>query len=163
VIGVFVIHVSGGEKLRTLARAVRLISDDHRIIKNLRRRITEDVKPIAKEIRASAVERLPEKGGLGAWVADAKITTRVDTAGSDAGVFVRIGRNSEEKQSDIAAIDAGGVRHPLWGNRKHWYPQVVKPGFASSVLEGPLTDRVRESVLAAIDDAIAEVVHTHGL
>jgi hypothetical protein len=55
------------------------------------------------------------------------------------------------KQSDLAAIDKGRVRHPVFGNRKVWVVQQVRPGFFSRPTDAA-AERVRHEVFAVIDD-----------
>lgn len=58
---------------------------------------------------------------------------------------------------DLASLDKGRLRHPLYGNRGHWYVQAVKPGFWTDAMEGEATDTVRAAAIQAIDDVVAKL------
>jgi hypothetical protein len=53
---------------------------------------------------------------------------------------------------DLNALDSGTFRHPLFGNKKHWYPQSVPPGWWSN----PMTAGV-PAVQAKITESINSV------
>lgn len=55
-------------------------------------------------------------------------------------------------QVDLKRIDAGNLRHPVYGNRGAWVSQRVRPGFWSKTLEDKAPDKVREALLEVLDD-----------
>ena len=57
-------------------------------------------------------------------------------------------------EMDLRALNAGRLRHPLYGNRSHWYPQRIAPGFVDKAIERGTRD-VREEMLRALDRVIA--------
>lgn len=117
--------------IHVLIRSLREFSRDDAIVKELRKTLREPVDPVRRRIKATAVATLPRRGGLGAWVAQTKITAAVTLRGRAAGIRLRGGRNSLRKRSDIRAIDRGKVRHPSWGRRGRgqWHTQMVREGF----------------------------------
>lgn len=148
------VHVTGGERIALVAKRLRQMGTDRTIVNNMTKRIRRITRRLDEPIRKSARDTLPHKGGLGEWVAQSTITTSVRRSARTAGVQIVVGKG----QHDIAAMEAGNVRHPLWGNRKHWYPQKVEPGFGAAALKGQIADEVRQAVSDAIDDAVAEVL-----
>lgn len=85
---------------------------------------------VDRELRASAIRRLPSGGGLGAEVATARITMRRSMR-TATGVGINITAHHEY---DLKGLDQGLNVHPLFGRRTHWYPQAVRPGWWSSVI-----------------------------
>lgn len=77
-------------------------------------------------LRGSALSVLPRRGGLGALVAGSRFTTRPLTTGA---------RSTVTSRHDIAAMDRGRLRHPLFGNRGHWYQQAITPGWWTTVVK----------------------------
>lgn len=152
------VSVEGAEKLALLGKAIRKMGADRTILTNLSKRIKTMTPEIRTAIRASAVATLPHKGGLGAWVAKSRVSVSIRRGPATASVRIVTGRNSTGKRSDLADINAGSTRHMLFGNRKHWYPQTVVPGFVTNVVQGPLGDAFQAHTIAAIDDTIAQVL-----
>lgn len=119
------------------AAELRAFDGRRQIVKALRRALTRSARPAIKDVRAHAVAILPSSGGLGAWVASARIGVRVGYSGRSAGVRLRGGRKSLKDRSDLYRIDAGQVRAPTFGRRARgaWHTQQVTAGWWSDPLE----------------------------
>jgi hypothetical protein len=152
------IHVDGARKIAAIAAALRALGDDRTIINQMTKQFRKMAPPVRKEIRASAVSTLPKRGGLGAWVAKSGIRVAVTRGTNNAGIRIVVGRNSKGGRTDLSDLDRGSLRHPLWGNKAHWYPEAVKPGFATNVEHGVIFDEFRSQTGQAIDAAVEEVL-----
>lgn len=136
------IQVEGVQVFTALARALKTYGD-----KGLRSEfyagINSSTKPLIADVRTSAINRLPSKGGLGPRVAKSKITTKRRMSGKAAGV-----RISGASTYDLRSIDRGRVRHPVFGHPP-WVNQKVKPGFWTEPLQAgaPQVRRALEKVL----------------
>lgn len=150
------IRIDGGRKLAQLAADVRRLGNDRTIVNNLGKRVRKLGTPLKKAIRKSALTTLPRRGGLNKWVAAANIRVQIIRSQRTAGIRLIVGRDSVHGRSDIRRIDAGTTRHPLFGNRKHWYPQTVTPGYVTTVARGEGGDMFQAEALAAVDEAIEE-------
>jgi hypothetical protein len=73
-------------------------------------------------------------------------------------VSVRVGRNSKSGRADLKGLDAGGVRHPLYGNRKRWYTQAVAPGSISEGISEEGADALERAVEIAADRAVERIL-----
>ena len=51
---------------------------------------------------------------------------------------------------DVASLDRGRLRHPLFRNRRYWYQQAVPPGWFTKPIEDN-ADTFRDELLAAVD------------
>ena len=61
------------------------------------------------------------------------------------------------KLKKLEALDRGELRHPLYGNRKYWFSQSVRPGFWSR----PIEDRapqIRDAVAKEVGDGLHKLV-----
>jgi len=152
------VKVEGADKLALLGKAIRKMGSDRTIIKNLSKEIKSFGPPVREALKASALATLPKRGGLNKWVAASRVNVSVRRGATTAGVSIKEGRNSAGGRSDLKGIDAGMVRHPLLGNRAHWYPQRITPGFATKTLEGPVLQEFQQLTVKAIDEAISEVL-----
>jgi hypothetical protein len=105
--------------------------DKREVLLALRRGIREPLPQIRKAIRDRAIETLPHRGGLGAWVAASRVNGPVAVSGRRIRLKIKAGRNSRGGRSDIDAIDRGRVRAPTWGHRGlgAWHTEIVEPGF----------------------------------
>lgn len=140
-----------------LAAELRAFSGRRVIVQSMRRALTRAARPVTAEVRAHAEEILPHRGGLGAWVAAAKVNVRISYSARSAGIRLRGSRGSGKGKADLTGIDAGSVRHPSWGRRSagSWHAQAVPAGWWSKPLEHQ--DGFREQVDAAVDSALNEI------
>ena len=144
------------DSISALARHLRGFDADATVAKALRREIERGVPAVRALIKANALVVLPSSGGLNAWVAAGRITSRVVLSGRTVRVTLRMGRsNITGKASDFRAIDRGRVRHPSWGRRfaGQWHYQGVPPDFFTA----PARDAGQwaTSIDTAIDTALA--------
>lgn len=141
------IRVTGAEKLAVLAGELRAAGEEG---KGFRRQLLAQIRvaaaPAAEAVKASAESTLPHGGGLNDWVAGSKFAVRNRLTGRNVGVRI-VGTKGDH---DLEAIDAGRVRHPVWGRWVKGVPtQAVEPGFFTKPLEKS-EPRVTFAVLSAI-------------
>lgn len=75
------------EEFRRLGAAVK--GADAALRKELFKAVAEAVKPVKAELPRSARTVLPSSGGLGEWVAGAKITVRQAYSGRNPGITIK--------------------------------------------------------------------------
>ena len=61
------------------------------------------------------------------------------------------------KSMDLDALDRGRFRKPLFGDKRHWYPQRTKPGWWSKSLEKAATTRVRREIVSALERTLNDI------
>jgi hypothetical protein len=145
-----VVRVTGADDLERLGRQLKDIGDKE-LRRDLLRGIQRATRPLKDDIKDSARRNLPRRGGLNEWVANqGKVSTRTSTAGRNVGVRVV----ADKKGSDLAAINRGRLRHPVFGNRKVWVTQLVPPGWFDQGTEDGAVRTQRE--LVEVFDDIAE-------
>ena len=74
-------------EFRRLGAAVK--GADAALRKELFKAVSEAVKPVKAELPRSARTVLPSSGGLGEWVAGAKITVRQAYSGRNPGITIK--------------------------------------------------------------------------
>lgn len=89
---------------------------------------------------------LPNRGGLNEWIAGAKfsVSTR---SGKDPAIRLSV----QKRGHDLAALNRGRLRHPLYGNRRHWYLQQIRAGWFGEAMTG-LAPGVRRDLVDVMDD-----------
>lgn len=114
-------------------------------------------KPIREAIIKKARQELPSSGGLNERVATSKITAKAVPSRRGRAPSIRfMAEERSNKPIDVYALNVGKLRHPLFGNRRHWYQQRVKPGwFTQPILDGEET--FAKELGKAIDDVERQI------
>lgn len=93
------------------------------------------VSQLQTKLKGSALSTLPRRGGLNRAVAfDLRFSTR--PLGNGARLEAR-------SQYDIVRMDVGETVHPLFGDRRFWYTEAIKPGWWSKVIDSVQPDGQR--------------------
>lgn len=152
------IRVTGAAEIARVAAAVRAAGSDRAIVNDMAKEIRKGTLPIRKSVKARALLILPKRGGLGRWVASARITGLVRRGVHSAGVTIRGGRNSRGHRTDLRRIDLGETRHPTWGHAP-WSPQKLVPGFFTEAVTEEGSDQLERAVLVAAQNAAERIEH----
>jgi len=123
-----------------------------------RKQVTQGIKDAADgipdAIRAGMKPHLPNRYA-DVLAKDTRLTISVKTGITDPGVFV-VGKNSG-KQRKLNMINAGILRHPLFGDRNRWYAQElpsVRPGWFDDPCQAAKPE-VRAEIEAALEQVNA--------
>jgi hypothetical protein len=134
------ITIRGAGELRRVAAQLR--AEQKALQANIVRGARRAVRPLERAIRAEVPAHMP--GGYTAVLAPAlRITTSVRFA-SSPGIRIRVRAAGKVEDRDVASLDAGVLRHPLFGNRGHWYAQGIRAGFVSGPARALADDVYRE-------------------
>jgi hypothetical protein len=113
------------------------------------------MRPTERQVRVST-GRLPT-GYLGAIARSVKVATRVTSTASGVKATVKTSARGQRENRDVRAIDAGRLRHPLFGRRKHWYTTTVKPRFVSDPMD-LMVRRVSDGAQQAANEVADEIL-----
>ena len=144
------VEVRGQFQLRELAHRLRDAGEDGQgLRRELFKAINEAAEPLAKEVQdVTHLESYLPNRYAATLSADMTVGTR-KSFGKNPSVAIRArGRTHKRK---LKRLDDGTLNHTLFGNRAHWYRQIVKPGFFSRAAEEQ-SPEIRRKVL----DAMAE-------
>ena len=142
------IEVRGSRQLRDLGTRLKAAGAEAKMRRDMLAAIRSAAGEAIPDIRESARSTLPRSGGLADRVADQAFAVRTSLVGKTGGRVSIVGRGMKE----LRDIDRGRLRHPLWGNRRHWYQQKVTPGFFSKPIE-----KKAPAIRVRIIDAMASV------
>jgi hypothetical protein len=142
----------------TLVRRLRRFNRGA-VVREVRAEIDKPLPIIRARVKASALGKLPKRGGLAAWAAAAHLTAQVSVSGNTVTAAIKVHRTSLYKASDLRALDRGRVRHPAWGRRSpgSWSVQMVTPRVYSEPIEG--SPEWRAAVERACGDAVGVIEH----
>jgi len=111
------------------------------------REIARAMKVAAEPMVATARAKSPMK----------KLTPTIKVKASQKAVYLHAGSPKKGTGALAAAVEFGGGRHPLFGNRGYWYPIEHRPY---------LTPARNEHIMEfaeAVADAVAKSLVGHGL
>lgn len=140
------VEVRGIDQLGRIARQLRQAGHKD-LQKELYAALNRATKKPRANVRARALATLPRSGGLAARVAKSRLSTRRRRNG------VRV---VDAGNLSLSAIDAGRVRHPVFGHRRVFVEQRVKAGFFTKPMQqsaGPARREI-EAALARIANRI---------
>jgi len=121
------------------------------LVREVRSAKVNAVKPLQAEIKAEAARTLPGRYA-GVMSKDVKVTTQ--TRGTT--LRVRVFARGRAELRDVAAVNAGILRHPLFGNRSRWFRQRVRPGFVDRPVND-LSDRVLREAAEGVGDVLQKI------
>jgi hypothetical protein len=143
------LRVEGADKFGKLAKALRELGDKE-LRNELYRGINRAVKPLSEAVKGDTPQFLPRRYAL-----ELSKTLRIRArrrAGRNPAIFlVASAKTPRGTERDLASLNRGRLRHPLYGNRRYWYDQDVSPNWwTDPLLEG--VDQVREELVKVIDE-----------
>lgn len=141
--------VKGVEQLEHLGQ--KLKAADKTLSKNLRRDLRLAAKPVTASIRASLAAGLPKRGGLARFMGTASVGVRTTLSGKNTGIRIQ----AQKRGHDLAGLDKGKIRHPVYGRGK-WVEQDVPEGLVTKPFEAELP-LLRRGVQAAMDATAHEI------
>lgn len=100
--------------------------------------------------RRVATRSTTENESLAKRVEQAKFTVKT-RGGRNPGIRITA-TGKGKKKIDLNALDRGVVRHPLFGNRRHWYAQRVTPLWFTRPMEANSGNVLRE-----LEQAVADI------
>lgn len=136
------IEIRGADQLQALSKRLKDLGDKE-LKREFSKAISAATKPLVQELRQSARETLPKKGGLADRVAKSQIRTVRRASSRTQGIRV-----TAKNPYVLGRLDQGKLRHPVFG-RNVWVDQTVKSGWWTRPTEAIGPD-VRREVGAAM-------------
>jgi hypothetical protein len=140
----------GAEDLDRLGKRLKAMGDGG-LRSELLAGIRKAAKPLPQAVRASALEKLPQRGGLAARIAGSRMSTRTRLSGNNVGV-----RFEAKGVYNLRRMDRGQVRHMAFGNPKSWHTQEIPEGWFSQPIEDIAPD-VRDDVNEAMSNVADKI------
>lgn len=139
--GDFEIRATGS--LEALAKDLK--GADKQLRKNLLANLRSAGKPVVTQMKTNLRRDMPQRGGLAKDLARAKIGVRTRTSGQSTGVRIE----AAHSQHDLAAVEAGLIRHPVF-DRGPWVTQRVPAGRLSAPVDAA-RPAMQRAVMQAMD------------
>jgi hypothetical protein len=146
-------RIDGGDQLRKVVAQVRAEADKG-LGKELSKALERAMVPVRQAIEVSAGEVMPKRGGY-AGILTRSLKHRRTTRASSRDASVRLTSSAKGKveNRDLPSLNAGALRHPVFGRRKTWTVTAIRAGFHDRAVEkaGPGAE---DEVLKVLDDFI---------
>lgn len=148
------LRVEGADKFGKLAKELRLLGDKE-LRSELYRGINRSVKPLSEEVKKQTPQFLPRR-----YAFELSKTLKIRArrrAGKNPAIYLVAKANTRRgTERDLASLNRGRLRHPLYGNRRYWYDQEVSPNWWDDpLLDG--ADQVREEIVGILDEVVQKV------
>lgn len=143
--------IRGSDAIRDLGRALKSAGDGGELRKGLLRELRAAGKPITAAVRSDLGSKMPQRGGLAAHLAKAKVSTRNKLSGNSAGISIQ----TSVPGYDLAGIEKGTVRHPTFGHRP-WVAQSVEANVITNAIDSK-KNTMRDAVIDAIDSVLDHI------
>ena len=138
--------VKGGNRAHQLGKQLKQLGNKE-LEKELRRGISRSMRPATKAVRAAVPEYMPS--GYAPTLAGA---LQLRTSNLASGLRITGQAKGNPRPRKVTDLNSGRLRHPLFGDREHWFQQAVKPRFFDEPLEGQ-----RDQIRGELDRVLAEV------
>lgn len=143
------IDVDPPDKMDLVARTLRQMGDKE-LAREIYKALNRATSKMKADAKAEAGRRLPQRGGLARRVAGAKLSTR-RKGGRNPGVAI-VAKGMDQ----LARMDEGQVKHPVYGNRDVWVTQDITGGWFSEPMEAGKPEAARQ-IEEAMDDLAVEI------
>jgi hypothetical protein len=150
----FDVKVTGLDELLTVRRKLKQVGDAG-LGKPMGKKLKQAAQPLQREIRAVGGGVAP--GGYAAVLpASLRFRQRLDVSRVTALLTIRVFGQGRRQRRDIPSVNAGVLRHKLFGNPRYWFAQAVRPGFVDRPFDAN-KQRVVDAVGEVLDDFIEEI------
>jgi hypothetical protein len=78
-------------------------------------------------------------------------------AGQQAQLIIRTYADGKQERRDLPSLEAGALRHPLFGRKKVWYVTSITPGFHRRGTE-MAADEAESAMAAVVEDFAARLI-----
>jgi len=144
--GVEIVEVITGPEWARFSKAC--MAESSTLMRNVRQEIRKEAKPMIAEMKAGAKAYMPDR-----YAIEMTATLRTQTSVTARGIYIRGRANTPGgRPRELRKLEKGMLRHPLFGNRNHWYPQVVRPGFWAEGLSRH-SDNIMRGIRRVMDAA----------
>lgn len=132
------VRINGSLELRRVADGIR-VKGDKGLGKEMAAGLRKVAKPVQSAIRESAKATMPKKGGYSAAFSKSlRFRTELRNAKRDAFFRVTTFADGTAQRRDIDALEAGNLRHPVFGRyrRRKGVGRVPNPWAVTKIQAG---------------------------
>jgi hypothetical protein len=152
------LEIQGAEEFAAVAKALKQAGEKD-LQKELRAAIQRAAEPMVDTVRDQVAQYLPDR--YAAVLAPAlKVGQSWRTGGSVTGLVLTGYAKGKRSRRYVKAINAGILRHPVYGNRAAWVAQQVRPGFWDEPMANS-KEKPTEEIQQALDDVAKKLARKY--
>lgn len=140
-------NANGLQEIRVLASRLRKAAARD-LVYELRKAQRKAFQPLQKAIKEEALATLPKRGNYNVIMSKAVKVTVTTGVGRNA-LNARVYAKGKTEERDVRQVNAGVLRHPLFGHRRSWHTTRVRAGFVDRPVKA-LSDRVLQECADAV-------------
>lgn len=148
------LRIEGADKFGKLAKELKQLGDKE-LRTELYRGINRAVKPLTESVKVETKNFLPRRYAF-ELAKSLRVRARRRAGKNPAVYLVGKAKTPGGKDRDLASLNRGRLRHPLYGNRRYWYDQEISPNWWDDPLLAGV-DQVREEIVNVLDDIAGKV------
>lgn len=150
------VRIEGAAKLKRLAAQIR-VQGRKDLSRQMGAALERATRPMKEEIAASAAATMPS-GYSGTFTASLRHRQSRRTSSQRAELILWTHADGKGQRRDIEALEAGTLRHPLYGRRgRTWYVTRIRAGFHKRGTDGA-ADRVVTEIGKVVEDFTEKLI-----
>lgn len=150
------VRVDGVDQFGAVARRLK-DAGARDLRRELYRGLNRAVKPMKEAVRSSVGDYMPS-GYTPILEANLKLGSSNRAGGRNPGIRITGRAKGRPRPRRVGALEAGVLRHPLFGNRGYWYATSVRPGFFGEPLKRDAPE-ARVQIKLVLDELAEKIAH----
>lgn len=153
-------RITGADDLARAAKVLRQAGNKE-LTRDFYRGLNRAVRPAKDAAKRAAETDLPQRGGFAAEVARSRFSSKIRTGQKNPQVTIwaNPSKRARAEVRDLRATDRGRLRHPLFGNRDHWFTQQIKPGWFTNAMRDQ-APQVQRNLQAVMRDTVNRIARS---
>ncbi|HEX6968603.1 MAG TPA: hypothetical protein VF174_07325 [Micromonosporaceae bacterium] len=148
------VQVRSGRDLGAVRQALREVGAKG-LGKQLSQGLRKAARPLVAEVRKELPTTMPS-GYAPTLSRSLRHRTTVRSRRMDATVVWQLYGAGRKSNRDVAALNRGTLRHPVFGRRSRWVAQPVRPGMVDRPVDR-LGPEITRQMQAVVDDIAARI------
>lgn len=149
------VRIDGGAELHRLASRMRAEGSKD-LAREMGAALSRATQPVRASITAAAAATMPS-GYTSLLTGSLRHRMSRRLGGNRAQVILATYADGKAERRDIRSLNAGILRHPLWGRKKKWYTTSIRPDFHGRGTEDAM-DAATDAMIDVVEDFAARLV-----
>jgi len=142
------LDLKGGDDFARVAKRLKEAGEKE-LTRELNKAVREAMAPARRAMEQSLDQNLPNRGGFGPKMRS-EVKFRIVRRANGL-------RLTTSHRYQLKLIDQGRIRHPLFGDRGHWYTTRIESGVLTTPFEDN-ADQARQKIAEATDRVARKIV-----
>lgn len=149
------VSIEGAATLHRVAARMRAQGNKD-LSKGMSAALSRAIEPVRVSINAEADAAMPS-GYKDLLTGSLRHRTSRRTSNNQARVILTTYADGKAERREIRSLEAGKLRHPLFGRKKRWYVTSIRPGFHERGTENA-AEESRDAMIGVVREYAAKLV-----